>query len=152
RHLGPLQVEHPRLTRIPGDVSDAPAVTRAVAGTEAVICTLGASNPLRPYPAFRAGVRHLLEAMRDTGVGRLVYLSFLGVPAGRHQLRWPFRSLVPLLLRGSIADHEANEAAIQQSELAWTIVRAPKLNNGSPTGSLRSGEDLRAPNRFPTVS
>src|SRR5438093_12457477 len=82
RNLSPLEVQHTRLTRLAGDVSDAGAVTRAVAGTDAVICTLGSNNPLRSYPAFRLGVRHLLGAMRSTGVSRLIYLPFLGVRPG----------------------------------------------------------------------
>ena len=152
RNLSPLEVQHTRLTRLAGDVSDAGAVTRAVAGTDAVICTLGSNNPLRSYPAFRIGVRHLLGAMRSTGVSRLIYLSFLGVRPGRRQLRWPFKSIAPLLLPGSVADHEANEAEIRQSGVEWTIVRAPKLGNGPPSGRVRSGEEIRAQGRFPVVA
>src|SRR5688572_15834472 len=70
----------------PGDVVDRYAVAEAVPGHEVVLCALGAATPLRRDPTLVAGVRHITSAMIDAQVHRLVYLSFLGVPAGRHQL------------------------------------------------------------------
>jgi putative NADH-flavin reductase len=144
RDPGKLTATHPRLTALQGDVSDAGAVARAVRGQEAVISALGASSPSRRYPAFTAGIRNLVAAMESGGVSRLIYQSFLGVAGGRRQLRFPFRTVVPLLLPGSIADHEENEARIRSSSLAWTIVRPPKMNDQPARGDARSGEDIRA--------
>ena len=82
---------------------------------------------------------------------RFIYLSFVGVPDGRHQLRFPFKQVVQVVLRGAIADHTANEAAIRISGLAWTIVRAPRLTTGPARGRYRTGEQITAKNRFPTM-
>ena len=147
-----LTLQDSRLSTIQGEVTDCSAVARAVEGQAAVICSLGARSPLRPYPAFTEGIQQLVRAMRSTGVSRFVYLSFLGVRAGRRQLRFPFRQLVPLLLPGAIADHESNEREIRQSGLAWTIVRPPKLTEGPPTGNYRVGEEIHATSRFPALA
>ncbi|MEU2611483.1 NAD(P)H-binding protein [Micromonospora sp. NPDC007271] len=128
-----------------GDVADRHAVARAMPGQAAVLCVLGAATPLRRDPTLVAGVRHITEAMVDAGVRRLVYLSFLGVPAGRHQLSALGRIVVaPVLLRKVAADHAEKEEIIQRSGLDWTIVRPPRLTNGPRTGTYRHGEAIHA--------
>jgi uncharacterized protein YbjT (DUF2867 family) len=47
--------------------------------------------------------------------------------------------LVPLLLRGTFAEHERQEAAVRSSQLDWTIVRAGALTDGERTGRHRHG-------------
>jgi putative NADH-flavin reductase len=82
-----------------------------------------------------------------------VYLSFLGVPQGRHQLSVVGRYVVaPLLLRHVVADHSAKERIIRGSSLEWVIVRPPRLTNGARRGSYRSGVDVRAISVVPRIS
>ena len=52
----------------------------AVEGRHGVLCALGAASPLRRDPTLVEGVRHIVSAMEQGGVRRLVYLSFLGSP------------------------------------------------------------------------
>lgn len=138
---------------VTGDVADRAAVARAVAGHAAVCCVLGAATPLRRDPALVTGVRHITEAMADAGVRRLVYLSFLGVPAGRHQLSALGRSVIaPIVLRNVVADHAEKEDIIQRSGLDWTIVRPPRLTNGPKTGAYRHGEAIHARQIVPRIS
>ena len=127
---------------VQGDITDAAVVTRAVEGHAAVLSTLGASNPLRPYPAFRTGVENIIRAMEAADVRRLIYLSFLGVRTDKEDLGFLLNHVASRLLRCAIADHAANEAAIRASRLAWTIVQTPTLTNARATGTYRSGEQL----------
>jgi hypothetical protein len=91
--------------------------------------------------------------MEQRGVRRLVYLSFLGVPEGRHQLSVVGRYLVaPLLLRNVVADHTAKERIIRRSTLEWVTVRPPRLTNGARRGRYRSGLDIRATSVVPRIS
>ena len=137
----------------PGDVTDPQAVARALPGQDAVLCALGAATPLRRTPALVAGVRHLTAAMTDAGVHRLIYLSFLGVPAGRHQLSALGRYVIaPVVLRHVAADHAEKEEIIRHSKLDWTIVRPPRLTNGPRTGTYRHGEDIHARQIVPRIS
>jgi putative NADH-flavin reductase len=136
-----------------GDVAEAAVVASAVEGRHGVLCALGATTPLRRDRRLVEGMRHIVSAMEQHGARRLVYLSFLGVPDGRHQLSLVDRYFVaPILLRNVAADHEAKERIIRQSTLEWVIVRPPRLTNGTRRGSYRSGVDIRATSVIPRIS
>jgi len=141
-----------RLRVVQGDIIDAAAVTRAVEGQEAVLSALGASTPMRPYPAFRTGVEHIIHAMQAGDVRRFVYLSFLGVRAAEEDLGFFLNHVAARLLRHAIADHAANERTIRASRLAWTIVHAPKLTRGRRTRTYRGGEQIPIQAVVPSIS
>jgi putative NADH-flavin reductase len=142
-----------QLNVVVGDVAEAAIVASAVEGRHGVLCALGAASPLRRDPTLVEGVRHIVAAMEQHGVRRLVYLSFLGVPEGRHQLSVVGRYLIaPLLLRNVVADHTAKERIIRRSTLEWVIVRPPRLTNGARCGSYRSGMVVRATSVVPSIS
>ncbi|PRP98274.1 3 beta-hydroxysteroid dehydrogenase/Delta 5--_4-isomerase [Enhygromyxa salina] len=69
-----------------GDVADADAVSRAVAGCEAVFHTAARVDIWGPYEAFYAtntlGTRHVIEACRAHGVAKLIYTSTPSVVHG----------------------------------------------------------------------
>ena len=146
-----LTVRGPTLRIFQGDVGAFAAVAGAVEGQEAVISTLGVSRPLHPDPVVVDGIRHTLRAMQEHGVSRLVYLSFIGVQDSRAASGFVIRHIAKYPLRHEIADHEAKEALIRGSRCDWTIVRAPKLSNGQPTGRYREGEDIVARSLFPVL-
>jgi putative NADH-flavin reductase len=141
------------VTVVQGDVADPDAVSQAVSGQDAVLCALGAATPLRRDPTLVAGMRHIIEVMTESGVRRLVYLSFLGVPAGRHQLS-PLGCYVmaPVVLRNVAADHAEKERIVQASTLDWTIVRPPRLTGRPRTGAYRCGDDISARQIVPRIS
>jgi putative NADH-flavin reductase len=138
---------------VQGDVAVASSVARSVEGQDGVLCALGAATPLRRDATLVEGVRHIVRAMEDHGVPRLVYLSFLGVAAGRRQLSALGRYVVaPLLMRNVVADHEAKESVIQATPLDWIIVRPPRLTNGPRRGVYRAGLGIRAMSIVPRIS
>jgi putative NADH-flavin reductase len=148
-----LDARSGQLTLVVGDVADAMVVASAVEGQDGVLCALGAATPLRRDRTLVKGVRHIVGAMEQCGVRRLVYLSFLGVRDGRRQLSPVGRYLVaPVLLRNVVADHEAKEQIIRQSSLDWVIVRPPRLTNGARRANYRSGLDIRATSVIPRIS
>lgn len=57
---------------------------------------------------------------------------------GRELLRQAL-DRVSVFLRHAFADHERQEAVVEQSTLDWTIVRPPHLTDGLPTGTYRHG-------------
>jgi putative NADH-flavin reductase len=124
---------------VAGDVLDAAAVERAVAGHDAVVSVLG-------MPATKAGTvrsegtRNIVRAMQRGGPARLVSMSTIGIGDTREQLPRRYRYLiVPLLLRATFAEHELQEAAVRDSGLEWTVVRAGALTDGERTGRYRHG-------------
>ena len=145
--------EGPRVSVQRGDVADASAVERALAGQDAAISALGAANPFRPYPAFQEGIRNILAGLARAGVRRLIYQSFVGVPESREQFGFLGRHVIaPRVLRHATEGHRLNEEMIKQSGADWTIVRAPTLTNGPKTSTYRVAEFLRPRGIVPTLA
>src|SRR5688572_18093218 len=72
-----LAVRHERLRVLQGDVQDAGAVAGAVAGQDAVLSALGPAGPA--FTSMTLGARHILAAIEQHGVRRLVTLTGAGV-------------------------------------------------------------------------
>lgn len=144
RNSARLAVLTEGLTVVTGELSDQDAVARAVCGQDAVISTLGVSKALRRDPAVVNGIAQIIDAMQSSAVLRLVYLSFVGVRDSRPYAGGITRHIAARVLRNEIVDHERKEQLIRRSTLEWTIVRAPKLKGGPPTGAYRSGEQIAA--------
>jgi UDP-glucose 4-epimerase len=111
--------EAARLRVIEGDVKDLPALRLAMAGTDTVIHL--ASNPdiaraaTEPAIDFDEGTvltHHVLEAMRQTGVRRILYASGSGIygDLGTVELSEDFGPLTPISTYG--ASKLAGEALI----------------------------------------
>ena len=135
-----LAIRDDRLRVVQGDATDPAAVARVVAGTDAVVCALGA--PARSRANVRSrGTEAIVRAMAQQGVQRLLCVSVLGAAETRQELPWFLRYLFfPLYLRRAVADHEAQERMIADSSLRWTIVRPPHLTDGPRTGVFQHGE------------
>jgi putative NADH-flavin reductase len=121
-----------------GDALDGGAVSRAVAGQDAVLYVLGAGN-VRQTALFSESTRILLKAMTDHGVCRLICVT--GVGAGETKGHGGFlydRILYPLFTKGIYADKNVQEGLIRQSRLNWTIVRPAPFRTRTPPGPLRA--------------
>ncbi len=147
-----LTITNNALHVVQGDVTDYNGVAATVIGHDAVISALGVSTPLKHDPAVITGIQHIVRAMQVAGVPRLLYLSFIGLPASRAAAGPVLRYIAPIPLRHEIADHEAKEHIIATSPLDWTIVRAPNLTNGPLTGTYRGGETITANTLLPRLS
>lgn len=120
--LRPLNAT-PGLETAAGDVSDAASLLPAARGCQAAVHLVGIIRERGPA-TFQAvhveGTRHVLDACREAGVGRLIYLSALG--AGRGTGTPYFRT------------KEAAEELVRASGLDWTILR-PSVIHG-PQGDF----------------
>ena len=127
------------LTVLAGDAKDPDAVAATVAGCDAVVTALGG---FADSDSIRIGTALITSAMRVAGIRRLVivqgfHLDFPGDPRNLGRTM-----ILPLLWLGSrhlIADSRAMAEAIQASDLDWTVIRAPRITHGAPTGRARTG-------------
>lgn len=119
-----------------GDVLNPEAVMAAVAGQDAVIIALGPGSSGPQDRTRSQGTAHILQAMKQQGVRRLVALSSFGVGDSRRGL---VGNLVWLFLRTPLQEHQRQENLIQQSGLDWTVVRPTGLTNDPPRGSYLEG-------------
>ena len=159
-------VRNPKKLSTPGRVvtadlasPDPAALRSAVKGADAVLSGLGARSASENGVAWR-GTRAILEAMEDTGARRIVVVS--AAPIGtvpspgqpnppKHDtgdgffMRTLFSPLIKRVLRNHFADLARMEDVLRESSLDWTVVRPPRLTNGSVTGIYRTayGQNLR---------
>ncbi len=152
RNPGKLAITHPQLTVVQGNVCDPAAVASAINAQDAVVCTLGVGSPLRHDQVVIDGVRHIIRAMTDAGVRRLIYMSFIGVSESRASAGFVVRYVARWPLRNEIHDHEIKEGLVTASSTGWTIVRPPTLTNGPRTGSYRTGAEIAARSALPRLS
>lgn len=134
----PLQ----NLTLRQGDVLDLAAVKHAIAGQDAVICALG--MPLFNREGLRTkGTKVILQAMKETGVDRLICLSAMGSGESKPLLPAYYRYfMMPIIMRSLYADHNAQEQAIRDSDANWTLIRPVNFTKGPKTGSYWHGSSL----------
>ena len=139
RSRAAIGLDSPRLRAEQGDVTDVPAVARAVAGHDAVVVTLGGG---RKGGVRAPGTAAIIEAMRQTGVRRLIVQSTIGVGDSRANLDLFWKYLMfGAVLRGAYADHVEQERVTRESGLDWTIVRPGAFTDGPRTGQYRRGID-----------
>lgn len=120
-----------RVEVIEGDALDAAAVAQACvqAGQGAwVVSTLGSFR--QPQPVDYQGNRHVIDAMEQTGLTRLLLVTSLGCGDS-----WQY---LPERARAAFG-HEVRlkslaESWLQTSALDWTILRPAGLQDGEATG------------------
>jgi uncharacterized protein YbjT (DUF2867 family) len=133
RHPGGFPIEGPRLEVAGGDVHDAPAVATAIAGTDAVISTLGVPFAKTPITVYSDGVTNIVAGMQAADVKRLVVVSSSAVSPHPEQLGGLlFEKAVQPYVVGKLGrtlydDMRRMEAIVSATDLAWTIVRPSGL-------------------------
>jgi putative NADH-flavin reductase len=138
---------------------DPAALEGAVRGADAVLSGLGARSASEAGVAWQ-GTRAIVEAMKATGVRRIVVVS--AAPIGtvpspglpdppKHDpgdgifMRMLFSPLTKAVLRKHYADLARMEDVLRDSGLDWTVVRPPRLTDKAVTGRYRTayGQNLR---------
>lgn len=139
--------------------ADAAVLQAAAGGADAVLSALGARTRSDTGVAAR-GTRAITEAMRATGVRRIIVVSAapIGtVPAPgrphppRHDpgdgfvIRYLADPIVKRALRAHYADLAEMEEVLRDSDLDWTAVRPPRLTDKPVTGRYRTayGRNIR---------
>ncbi|PRY00885.1 NAD(P)-dependent oxidoreductase [Allonocardiopsis opalescens] len=131
------------------DVLDREQVAAAVAGADAVLSALGATDG---GPVCGTGVPHIIAAMKAHGVRRLVALSAAPVPdrdpGDRPLYRLTVRPILRALFSAAYADLAVMEGEIFTSGLDWTVLRPPRLTDGPATGAYRTALRRNVPGGY----
>jgi putative NADH-flavin reductase len=140
-HHSDLSLDHPKLTKVFGDVRDLATVRGAMAGADGVVFALSSAAGSRTH-VHEVGVANVVYAMAENAVPRLAVMSAAGTFARSSSLLSPgFRLLIATTLRKTYDDLEAMERRVMATDLAWTIVRPYGLNDAGPTGRYRISLD-----------
>ena len=141
RDLRRMKTAHERLTVVVGDILDPVAVASAVAGQDAVVSALGATDRKDGTTVSR-GTGHILSAMKQHGVRRLIVQSAVGVGDSKRQAGILFgKILMPLFLHTVFEDKARQEELVRRSGLQWTIVRPTGLTNKPARGRYKIETD-----------
>ena len=136
-----LNIQHSNLQLVQGDAQDAACVAETIAGADAVISVLGPTDNQPDYRISR-GTQHILEAMRQHNVRRLIISTGAGVPDPNDEPKLVNR-LISLLLgivsKHVLADMTQVVELVRASDLDWMIVRVPMLTDDPKTGKVRVG-------------
>jgi uncharacterized protein YbjT (DUF2867 family) len=140
RNPAALQIEHPRLQVMLGNVLEEPSIDAAVRGQDAVLSALGHTRYFGPTRILSHGTRNVLRAMKSHGVQRFVCETSLGIghSAGRMGLYYTF-FVIPVVLPFYFWDKTRQERVIAASDVDWVVVRPAALTNGAKRGRYRHG-------------
>ncbi len=128
---------------IEGDILNVQDVDSAMAGQDAVICSLGTGVTFKHVTLFSDGTQHLLDAMRKHAVRRIVCITGIGAGDSRgHGGFFYDRVVEPTVLHTIYEDKDRQEALLRHSDRDWIIVRPGMLSNDEPTGKYRVLLDL----------
>ncbi len=138
---------------------DPAALSAAIGGADAVLSGLG-PRPLSEAGITSRGTRAIIQAMRATGVRRIVAVSAAPIgtvpspgfqnppqhdPGDGFFMRYLLSPLTKVVLRRHYADLALMEEMLRDSGLDWTVVRPPRLTDKPLSGRYRTafGQNLR---------
>jgi putative NADH-flavin reductase len=136
-----LDIEHERLEVHAGDIGDEAAVRDVVRGADAVLSVLGPTSNTPEY-AVSAGMQHIVHAMKELGVRRLVMVAGAGVGAEGDAPKLVDRVIglaLRLAARHVLEDMVRTVAIVRASDLDWTVVRVPMLTDAPASGDVKIG-------------
>ena len=106
-----------------GDVRNPAKLDQAMQGQEAVIDTIGGKKPFLTTDLETNTAKVVIEVMQRNGVKRLIVTSALGEGHSKSQTGFFYEHvLMPVFLRGIVADKANMEAEVTQSNLDFVIV------------------------------
>lgn len=122
----------PELSNTALDVRDAAAVTRALAGVDAIVSTIGG-----PLETRVIGLRSLIAAADAHRIARIIGVGGAGalhLPDGTPvvELAW-----FPAPLKPVTQMHLQAVAALEASALSWTFICPPMMQDGPVTESYK---------------
>jgi putative NADH-flavin reductase len=145
-----LLIAHDALRLVQADVLAPHSLHGVLAGHDAVLCLVGHKpeslqqheRPRGERPVGARATRHLLAAMAEAGVQRIVLLGAAGIGSSRRSGRFGLGFMLRWMLPEVMADKERQEALLRQSTLRWTVLRPGPLSHAPASGRLRVGENL----------
>ena len=139
-----LAIENKNLTFVTGDVFDEAKVAQAIKGQDAAVCALGAGSDLKKTTVRTNGTVNIIKGMKKNNVKRLLVVTAMGVGESWNTLSAINKFFFAVLLKSSREDHEAQETAVKDSGLDWTIIRPSGLVDTPRTGVYDFGENIPA--------
>jgi putative NADH-flavin reductase len=146
-----LTTTHERLEVVEGDATHVEDCAKLVEGCDAVIGTLGPPN-LGVTTVRQDAARAVVDAMKQKGVTKVVWLSALGVGENIAQAKrssWLATTFIKLVLKKTYVDAEAAEQVLRASGLDYVLCRPPQLTNRAARGHV---DEVPEDQKLPRIS
>ena len=143
RNPAKLDLLHPNLELIKGDVMHPETFEDHLENIDAVISAIGVSGGFgadKPTTLYSRGNANLLQAMSKKGVKRAFFISASAIeisPVLPFYVRLAEKYIVQKLLKHMYADIRIMEELIKESNADWTIIRPPQLVDKPISGKYR---------------
>jgi len=143
RNPDKLNLRHPNLEIVKGDLMQPDTIMRYLENKDVVISAIGVSGGLfsdKPTTLYSQGNKNLLNEMQKTGVQRAFFISASAIeisPVLPLMVRLAEKYVLQKLLKHMYADITEMENIVKQSGIDWTIMRPPKLTDKPVTGRCR---------------
>jgi uncharacterized protein YbjT (DUF2867 family) len=142
RSASKIALGDPHLEKVDGNALEQATVARALSGVDAVVQSLGVDfGPdavLKGTTLFSKATRVLVDAMRASGVKRLIAVTGFGAGDSRGHGGLLYEALLfPLFLKRVYDDKDVAEQMIKASGLDWTIARPGVLTSGPARGGYQ---------------
>lgn len=144
---------HARLTRINGSATSVNDLKKAMAGTDALLITVGTKKK-KGTTLFSGIASALIQATGELNYRNpVLVITGFGAGDSKPYLSFFMKTVIRLLLKDQYADKTLMEELITKSNMNWEIIRPGMLANGPSTGryqvltSLKKGVKVGKINR-----
>lgn len=143
RNPNKLNIKHPNLKVIKGDVLIPESFGITFKGQEAVLSALGHKKFFIKTDKLSKGTKNIINEMKKNNIKRFICITSLGVNDSRFKLGLYYTLFtIPVILLFYFLDKSKQEKIIKQSGLDWTIVRPGQLTNGKKRTKYKHGTNV----------
>lgn len=138
RNPAAFGMKHAHLEIVKGDVFQPATFHLAMKEQDAVLSAIGASST-KPTTVYSEGISNIVSAMQKNAVQRIICISASAVVTSP-KLSFPVRVMTKLLQRilgNMYSDLLKMEQVVKQTNLAWTVVRPPRLTKAGLQNKYR---------------
>ena len=145
-----LAVGGDKVSIVEGDVRDQAAVRSALdPGFDAVVVAIG-ETALKPSTLVTDGMHTIITAMKDRGIGRLLFVSGVAEMPNKTVFGKLMAALLKLTPVGhAIRDHDRPFEELRLSGLQWMVAGGPYIKDGPRRGNYHTS--LIYPGGFKTI-
>lgn len=140
RHPEDISIRHQNLSIIKGDVFNPSSFQESLKGKDLVVSILGTGSSNKPTTVYSIGGQNILDAMRKTGIKKLITLTSGGVQKNDPVIQKSFfyKYVGLWYLRHIYTDMTLWESILEKAkDIDWICIRPTYLRNGELTKKYR---------------
>lgn len=140
RNTSAVQLGHPNLRIVQGDVLQPASFIKEITGKDAVISCLGIGSSTKPTVVYSQGIKNILTAMEHANITRLICISAGALYSNKNMgmvIQVLTRFVLQKIFRNLYADMRLMEKTLESTDIDWTILRPPMLKNSPLTKKFR---------------